>query len=62
MKKIFICLLTIILLFSGCTVAQKSAENEKINAEYVKACWITYFELEKFTSDGSGETVCRFLL
>jgi len=54
MKKIFICLLTIILLFSGCTVAQKSAENEKINAEYVKACWITYFELEKFTSDNDN--------
>lgn len=51
MKKIFICFLTIFLLFAGCSVPQNDAEEEKINAEYVKACWITYFELEKFTSD-----------
>lgn len=54
MKKIFICLLTIILLFCGCSMPQKAAENEKINAEYVKACWITYFELEKFTSSNDN--------
>lgn len=51
MKKIFICFLTIFLLFAGCSMPQNDVEKEKINAEYVKACWITYFELEKFTSD-----------
>lgn len=51
MKKIFICFLTIILLFSGCSMPQNTAEEEKINAEYVKACWITYFELEKIIAD-----------
>lgn len=51
MKKIFICLLTIFLLFAGCSVPQNNIEEEKINAEYVKSCWITYFELEKITSD-----------
>lgn len=51
MKKIFICVFIIILLFSGCTVPQNTSEDEKINAEYIKACWITYFELEKFTSN-----------
>lgn len=51
MKKIFICFLTIFLLFAGCSMPQNDVEEEKINAEYVKACWITYFELEKFTSD-----------
>lgn len=47
MKKIIICILTFILLFAGCSMPQNTAEEEKINAEYVKACWITYFELEK---------------
>lgn len=51
MKKIFICFLTIFLLFAGCSMPQNDVEEKKINAEYVKACWITYFELEKFTSD-----------
>lgn len=51
MKKIFICILTIILLFCGCSMPQNISEDEKINAEYVKACWITYFELEKIISD-----------
>lgn len=51
MKKIFICILTLILLFAGCSVPQNTAEDEKVNAEYVKACWITYFELEKIISE-----------
>ncbi len=51
MKKIFICFFAIILLLSGCAVPEKAAEDEKVNAQYIKACWITYFELEKFTSD-----------
>lgn len=53
MKKIFICLFTFVLLLSGCSMPQNIHEDEKINAEYIKACWITYFELEKFTSNNS---------
>ncbi len=51
-KKIILSILMILLL-AGCTpeVQNNSTENEK---EYVKAVWISYFELSEFT-DGKSE-------
>ena len=57
MKKIFICFIAIILLLCGCS-AQGGAQADKdepVNAVYVKAVWITYFELEKLTTNSNTE-------
>lgn len=57
MKKIIICIMSFILLFCGCTqaVADNSSKDEPVNAVYVKAAWITYFELEKLTANSNTE-------
>lgn len=57
MKKIIICILSVILLFCGCTQSNniKSSNDEPVNAVYVKSAWITYFELEKLTTNSNTE-------
>lgn len=58
MKKIFAVIISVIFLFSGCSAAQNSQTQSSSNADYVKSVWITYFELEQFTS--SSETADEF--
>lgn len=57
MKKIIICILSVILLFCGCAQSNniKSSNDEPVNAVYVKSAWITYFELEKLTTNSNTE-------
>lgn len=58
MKKIIICILSLILLFSGCTAVSSGKSNsndEPVNAVYVRSAWITYFELEKMTTGSNTE-------
>ncbi|MEZ3421221.1 MAG: family 10 glycosylhydrolase [Eubacterium sp.] len=57
MKKIIICILSLILLFCGCSVpsSEKNSKDEPVNAVYVKSAWITYFELEKLTTNSNTE-------
>ncbi|MDE6412302.1 MAG: family 10 glycosylhydrolase [Eubacterium sp.] len=58
MKKIFICLVSLILLLCGCSVnvdSPKPSKDEPVNAVYVKAVWITYFELEKLTANSNTD-------
>lgn len=57
MKKIIICIISMILLLCGCsaTGGQSAEKDEPVNAVYVKAVWITYFELEKLTTNSNTE-------
>lgn len=56
MKRIFICILSICFVFCGCS-APKTEENNKVvvNSLYVKSVWLTYYELESFTSASETE-------
>lgn len=51
MKKILIAILSILFLFGGCAYSAQGEESEHINAVYVKSVWLSYFELEKYTTD-----------
>ena len=50
MKKVIICIISLILLLCGCTVSQPSNQVDPPNAVYVKSVWISYFELESITT------------
>ncbi len=50
MKKFLICFLSILLMFGGCAYSARGVENEHIDAVYVKSVWMSYYELEKYTS------------
>lgn len=50
MKKFFLLLISFVFLFSGCATAEKGATDTPQNTDYVKSVWMTYFELESFTS------------
>lgn len=61
MKKIIAVILSLMLLLCGCTQAQninKKPESTASNTQkdyYVKAVWITYYELQKMMSDSEAE-------
>ncbi len=50
MKKIIVCILSISLLFCGCTAVPQKSNNEPVNAVYVKSVWMSYYELGNITS------------
>ena len=37
-------------MFGGCAYSAQGVENEHIDAVYVKSVWMSYYELEKYTS------------
>lgn len=52
MKKILICVLSVLLLCSCSAETQKKSSNSQpSDALYVKAVWITYYELQSFTEN-----------
>lgn len=51
MKKIIVCILSIILLFCGCVPTQEKNKSEPVNALYVKSVWMSYYELGDITSN-----------
>lgn len=58
MKKIIPLILVLLLIISGCSVQEKvNVENIQAlnNEEYIKAIWITYYELSEFTVDKSED-------
>jgi len=55
MKKIIICILSVLFLFGGCTVQNAAENSNPVNAVYVKSVWMSYYELEKFTSVNENE-------
>ena len=58
MKKIFAVIISVLFLFSGCTAAENTKEPSSSGTDQVKSVWMTYFELEQFTS--SSETAQDF--
>ena len=54
MKKIFIILISALFLFSGCSASFNDNNTQpEPAADYVKSVWLTYFELEQFTSSSN---------
>lgn len=51
MKKIFILLITVAMLFAGCSISEQKPQSNNTQTDYVKSVWMTYFELEKFTTE-----------
>ncbi len=51
MKKIIVCVLSIVLLFCGCAPSPENNKNEPVNALYVKSVWMSYYELGSITSN-----------
>jgi len=49
-KKIFLSVLLIFAVLSGCSQVSDN-KNQETQDEYVKAVWITYYELSTFTKD-----------
>ena len=49
MKKIFLIIISLCLILSGCAVSNAPTE-VKEEPKYTKSVWISYFELEKFTA------------
>lgn len=58
MKKIFALLISLAFIFCGCTVTEDKSSNTPQDVDYVKSVWMTYFELEQFTS--SSEDASAF--
>lgn len=51
MKKIIVCVLSIVLLFCGCAPTPENNKSEPVNALYVKSVWMSYYELGSITSN-----------
>lgn len=54
-KKIILSVFILIFLFAGCTPVKEN-NSEPIEEEYVKAVWITYYELSGLTKDSDEST------
>ena len=56
MKRIIILILSFALLLTGCSASVNNENNAVNNSEdYVKSVWITYFELESYTSENDTQ-------
>ena len=51
MKKIFILLITVAMLFAGCSISEQKPQSNNTQTDYIKSVWMTYIELEKFTTE-----------
>lgn len=51
MKKIIVCILSLTLLFCGCTKMPEESNNEPVNALYIKSVWMSYYELGNITTN-----------
>lgn len=68
MKKIFISILLITALLSGCTAAKAPTQpynesNTQANtakSDYVKSVWITYYELQKMITENESDFYSKF--
>lgn len=60
MKKIFILILPLLILISGCSAPSQQNKTESSKSEddsslYVKSVWISYYELQELISDTENE-------
>ncbi len=56
MKKILTVIVSVIFLLCGCAAEKPKSQSEPVNAVYVKAVWISYYELETMLSDCKTES------
>ncbi len=55
-RKIILCIMSLLFMLCGCTVQSTPVPSQKNDAQdqdYVKAVWVTYYELSGFTLDNS---------
>lgn len=58
MKKVFLLILSLVLVLSGCSyssIGNDSAHPKTQRGDYVKSVWITYYELQKFIKDDESD-------
>ncbi len=55
MYKKIISVVLIVLCLAGCTVQETEKNDSPQSAEYVKAVWMTYYELSSFTQDNDEQ-------
>ena len=54
MKKVFLLILSLVLVLSGCSYSRTgndSAHTKTQRGDYVKSVWVAYYELQKFIKD-----------
>lgn len=58
MKKVFLLILSLVLVLSGCSyssIGNDSAHTKTQRGDYVKSVWIAYYELQKFIKDDESD-------
>lgn len=55
MKRIILCILSISLLFCGCTPTVNNKQAGHVDALYIKSVWFSYYELGEITSSCETE-------
>lgn len=58
MKKVFLLILSLVLVLSGCSyssIGNDSAHPKTQRGDYVKSVWIAYYELQKFIKDDESD-------
>lgn len=58
MKKVFLLILSLVLVLSGCSyssIGNDSAHPKTQRGNYVKSVWIAYYELQKFIKDDESD-------
>lgn len=59
MKRIFLLIISMCLLLGGCTQNKETPQAQSFEQKAVKSVWVSYFELEKYTSSCSSENEFR---
>lgn len=58
MKKVFLLILSLVLVLSGCSYSHTgndSANTKTQRGDYVKSVWVAYYELQKFIKDDESD-------
>lgn len=62
MKKVFLLILSLVLVLSGCSYSRTgndSAHTKTQRGDYVKSVWVAYYELQEFIKDDESDFEMR---